>query len=190
MKMTMVGSYAMAAAVTLVLAGCGSVPEKGPEQSRRATQVFVGNCITVKGLKESAIGASILSSVISQGLTRIGATLEASAAEQTWTTSGATNFEAKTRDYPRCVQIVQGHFFAKEIPGTLEAWAKGTDYEGYFEQFGSAEFILRRSQISFSRVFSAPPTTARRWRSFPPRLDITSRSALARYGPMLLAEPK
>ena len=45
------------------------------------------------------------------------------AAEQTWTTSGATNFEAKSGDYPRCVQVVQGHFFATPKPGALKTWA-------------------------------------------------------------------
>jgi hypothetical protein len=154
MKMTIVRSYAMAAAVTLVLAGCGSTPKKGPEQSWRATQVFVGNCITVTGLKESAIGASILSSVIGQGLTRIGATLEASAAEQTWTTTGATNFEAKSGVYPRCVQVVQGHFFAKPMPGALKTWAKGTDYERYTDQLDRRGILLAaQPDFFFEGVF-------------------------------------
>jgi hypothetical protein len=154
MKMTIVRSYAMAAAVTLVLAGCGSTPKKGPEQSWRATQVFVGNCITVTGLTESAIGASILSSVIGQGLTRIGATLEASAAEQTWTTTGATNFEAKSGVYPRCVQVVQGHFFAKPMPDALKTWAKGTDYERYTDQLNRRGILLAaQPDFFFEGVF-------------------------------------
>lgn len=154
MKIAMVGRYAPAAVVLLMLIGCGSTPPRGPEQSRRATQVFVGNCITVEGLKESAIGASVLSSVISQGLTRIGTTLEASAAEQTWTTSGATNFEAKSGAYPRCVQVVQGHFFAKPIPDTLEAWAKGTDYESYAKLFeGRGILLAAQPDFFFEGVF-------------------------------------
>jgi hypothetical protein len=154
MKVAMMGPYAPAAVILLILAGCGSTPPRGPEQSRRATQVFVGNCITVEGLKESAIGESILSSVISQGLTRIGTTLEASAAEQTWTTSGATNFEAKTGAYPRCVQIVQGRFFATPTPGTLEAWAKGTEYEDYAGQLGRRGILLAaQPEFFFEGVF-------------------------------------
>ena len=50
MKIAMIRPYAPAAVVLLMLIGCGSTPPRGPEQSRRATLVFVGNCITVTGL--------------------------------------------------------------------------------------------------------------------------------------------
>lgn len=154
MKMPIVRSYAPAAVAILVLAGCGSTPPRGPEQSRRATQVFVGNCITVTGLTESVVGASILSSVIGQGLTRFGATLEESAAEQSWTTSGVTNFEAMRNDYPRCVQVVQGNFFATPMPGTLQTWAKGSDYEVYANLFERRGILLAaRPDFFFEGVF-------------------------------------
>lgn len=154
MKIAMIRPYAPVAVVLLMLIGCGSTPPRGPEQSRRATLVFVGNCITVTGLTESAIGASILSSVIGQGVTRIGTTIAASAAEQTWTTSGATNFEAKSGAYPRCVQVVQGHFFSTPTPDTLQAWAKGTDYERYAEQLERRGILLAaQPDFFFEGVF-------------------------------------
>src|SRR5690348_5781783 len=83
-------------AAALLLAGCaGGAPERGPESSRRTTQVFIGNCLTVS-FTESAFGATLASSIISQGFNRIGTTLEASAAEQTWTVTGSANFETST----------------------------------------------------------------------------------------------
>ena len=46
-----------------------------------------------------------------QLLKHIGATLEASAAEQTWTVTGSTNYEASKATQPKCVQVIQGQFF-------------------------------------------------------------------------------
>lgn len=141
------------AAVVLLLAGCaGGAPERGPEASRRTTQVFVGNCLTEPGL-ESALFATLASSIISQGYTRIGATLEASAAEQTWTVTGSTNYEASKATQPKCVQVIQGQFF-QDAPQTVGAWAKGTSYEPYVGQFNRRGIHLAaRPDFFFEGVF-------------------------------------
>jgi hypothetical protein len=122
------------AAAAIVLAGCaGGAPERGPEASRRTTQVFVGNCLTVSGL-ESAGFDVLASSIISQGFNRIGSTLEASAAEQTWTVTGSTNYESSKATQPKCVQIIQGQFFQDAQPGA-GSWVTGTSYAGHVNQF-------------------------------------------------------
>lgn len=131
---TYVSPAVASAAAALLLAGCaGGAPERGPEESRRTTQVFVGNCLTVSGI-ESALFATLASSIISQGYTRIGATLEASAAEQTWTVTGSTNYEASKATQPKCVQVIQGQFLQEARPAT-GSWMAGTSYADYVNLF-------------------------------------------------------
>lgn len=150
------------AAAVLLLAGCaGGAPERGPESSRRATQVFVGNCMTVTGL-ESALFATLASSIISQGYNRIGTTLEASAAEQTWTVTGSTNFEASTASQPRCVQVVQGQFF-QEAQQATGIWAADTPYASYVEQLKTRGILLAtRPDFFFEGVFRTSANGAAR----------------------------
>lgn len=150
------------AAATIVLAGCaGGAPERGPEASRRTTQVFVGTCLTVSGL-ESAGFDVLASSIISQGFNRIGSTLEASAAEQTWTVTGSTNYEASKLTQPRCVQIIQGQFFQDAQPGYGSSMT-GTPYAGYVEQFKNRGIHLAaRPDFFFEGAFRASANGAAR----------------------------
>ncbi len=150
---TYVSPAVASAAAALLLAGCaGGAPERGPEASRRTTQVFVGNCLTVSGL-ESALFTTLASSIISQGYTRIGATLEASAAEQTWTVIGSTNYEASKATQPKCVQVIQGQFFQEANPAT-SAWMAGTSYADYANLFKARGIHLAaRPDFFFEGVF-------------------------------------
>lgn len=150
------------AAAAIVLAGCaGGAPERGPEASRRTTQVFVGNCLTVSGL-ESAGFDVLASSIISQGFNRIGSTLEASAAEQTWTVTGSTNYEASKATQPKCVQIIQGQFFQDAQPGA-GSWVTDTSYAGYVNQFTNRGIHLAaRPDFFFEGVFRTSANGAAR----------------------------
>ncbi len=141
------------AAAAFILVGCaGGAPERGPESSRRTTQVFVGNCLTVNFI-ENAFGATLASSIISQGFNRIGTTLEASAAEQTWTVTGSANFEMSKTTRHRCVQVIQGQFF-QEAQHATGTWMEGTQYEPYSQLLKDRGIHLAaRPDFFFEGVF-------------------------------------
>lgn len=150
------------AAAAIVLAGCaGGAPERGPEASRRTTQIFVGNCLTVSGLESAGIDV-LASSIISQGFNRIGSTLEASADEHTWTVTGSTNYEASKATPPKCVQIIQGQFFQDAQPGA-GSWVTDTSYAGYINQFTNRGIHLAaRPDFFFEGVFRTSANGAAR----------------------------
>lgn len=91
-------------------------PESPPPSVLTGTRVYMGQCVFGLTAGESpvlgVIGAAVVSSLIKEGLSLVGNALTEAGKASTKTTEPALgNFQAASKEVPRCVQFVRGSFF-------------------------------------------------------------------------------
>lgn len=126
--------YALLIGISTALASCATTPPiaNTTDNTIYGTQVAIGDCAFVKPAEQSAFSlvlGAIAASAISQGVNYLGDALTAAGASQTWTATADRNFEAKTTDFPKCVQIARGHFYtypSADFFNSIPNWAKST----------------------------------------------------------------
>ena len=113
------------------IAGTGDPPEGVATSVRYGTHAVIGKCPSEPA--ESAIAAAIGASVVSKGVSRIGAAIAAAANEQTNTAYVRRNVELTSDGLGPCLLVARGWFFkdrSSMIAGTYQDAGGVFNYDG------------------------------------------------------------
>ena len=124
MKIANLVSFLTATSLATSVAQGARTPALSKDEVVSGVQVGIGECafapVRSEG-EEGRIASVIAAAAISKGVNLLTSAVTAAAQSKTWTATGSRNFQASSKGFPQCVQVVRGKFFANKTD--LGTWA-------------------------------------------------------------------
>lgn len=144
------------ASANLAAGSAQAQPPAHKEEVVSGVQVGIGRCAFAaprSGEDRERILSVIAGAAISKGVNLLTSAITSAAAAKTWTASGSRNFETTSDDFPQCVQIARGKFYANRAE--LGGWATRWHETNRTALLANGLFLAETPEFFFEGEFSA-----------------------------------